>query len=145
MMLPSIFGENLFDSWVGSAFDHDFFGHEPKREVSVMKTDVKETDDAYQVDIDLPGYKKEDVSVKLENGNLIVSAITDQSKEEKDDDGKYIRKERYVGNCTRQFYVGDEIKKDDIGAKMNDGILTLTIPKKDAKELEESKLIQIEG
>ncbi|MDD4509054.1 MAG: Hsp20/alpha crystallin family protein [Eubacteriaceae bacterium] len=145
MMLPSIFGENLFDNWVSPTFDRDFFGRDGKHDVAVMKTDVKETDGAYEVAIDLPGYKKEDVAVKLENGTLTVAATTSNEKEEKDKDGQFIRKERYYGNCSRQFYIGDEVKKDDISAKMNDGILTLTIPKKDAKEVEESKRIAIEG
>ena len=109
-----------------------------------MKTDVKESDDAYTVDIELPGFKKEDVSVRFENGTLTVTATKADSSDQKDEKGAYVRRERFSGSGSRSFYGGDDIKKNDINAKMTDGILTLTIPKKGKEEIEASKLIQID-
>ena len=112
----------------------------------MMKTDVRETDTSYEVDIDLPGFKKEEISAQLENGYLTVSASKGLDKDEKDKEGKYIRQERYAGAMSRSFYVGDEVKQEDVKAKYEDGILKLTIPKKDAKpEVETKKHISIEG
>ena len=111
----------------------------------MMKTDVRETDTSYEVDIDLPGFKKEEISAQLENGYLTVSASKGLDKDEKDKEGKYIRQERYAGAMSRSFYVGDEVKQEDVKAKYEDGILKLTIPKKDAKpEVETKKHISIE-
>jgi HSP20 family protein len=141
MMLPSIFGDNMLTDF---GFDSDFFRRPMKVEPSMMKTDVKETDDAYEVHIDLPGYTKDDVQIRYENGNLSVSASKSENKDEKDENGKYIRRERYVGSCWRQFYVGEDIRKDDISAKLENGTLMLTIPKKAQKEIEDSKFIAIE-
>ena len=143
-MLPSTFGENLFDSLFDTAFDRKFFGNGNTSRANVMKTDVKESDDAYTVDIELPGFKKEDVSVRFENGTLTVTATIADNNDQKDEKGAYVRRERYSGSCSRSFYVGDDIKKNDINAKMTDGILTLTIPKKGKEEIEASKLIQID-
>ncbi len=143
-MLPSTFGENLFDSLFDTAFDRKFFGNGNTSRANVMKTDVKESDDAYTVDIELPGFKKEDVSVRFENGTLTVTATKADNNDQKDEKGAYVRRERYSGSCSRSFYVGDDIKKNDINAKMTDGILTLTIPKKGKEEIEASKLIQID-
>ena len=143
-MLPSTFGENLFDSLFDTAFDRKFFGNGNTSRANVMKTDVKESDDAYTVDIELPGFKKEDVSVRFEHGTLTVTATKADSSDQKDEKGAYVRRERYSGSCSRSFYVGDDIKKNDINAKMTDGILTLTIPKKGKEEIEASKLIQID-
>lgn len=147
MLMPSIFGENLFD---------DFFGDftRPARSVaryntpasSVMRTDVKETDNGFELDIDLPGYKKEDVQAELKEGYLTISAATKKENDEKDNNGKYIRRERYYGTCSRSFYVGEEVTQEDIKAKFEDGILKVSIPKKEAKPaVEESKFIAIEG
>jgi HSP20 family protein len=143
-MLPSTFGENLFDSLFDTAFDRKFFGNGNTSRANVMKTDVKESDDAYTVDIELPGFKKEDVSVRFENGTLTVTATKAENNDQKDEKGAYVRRERYSGSCSRSFYVGEDIKKNDISAKMADGILTLTIPKKGKEEIEASKLIQID-
>ncbi|MGI6556856.1 MAG: Hsp20/alpha crystallin family protein [Pseudoramibacter sp.] len=143
-MLPSTFGENLFDSLFDTAFDRKFFGNGNTSRANVMKTDVKESDDAYTVDIELPGFKKEDVSVRFENGTLTVTATKAENNDQKDEKGAYVRRERYSGSCSRSFYVGEDIKKNDISAKMTDGILTLTIPKKGKEEIEASKLIQID-
>ena len=112
----------------------------------IMRTDVKETDSGYELDIDLPGCKKENVKAELKEGCLTISAETNRSDEQKDENGRYIRRERYYGNCSRSFYVGEDITEEDIRAKFEDGILKVSIPKKEAKPVvEESKFIQIEG
>ena len=117
-----------------------------KHAKNVMKTDVKETDNSYEVDIDLPGFKKDEIEAKLENGYLTISAAKGLDKEEKEEkDGKYIRKERYSGAMSRSFYVGDELKQEDIKAKYEDGILKLSVPKKEQKKVETTKHIAIEG
>ena len=131
-------------------FDRDFWGTRNalygKHAKNMMKTDVRETDTSYEVDIDLPGFKKEEISAQLENGYLTVSASKGLDKDEKDKEGKYIRQERYAGAMSRSFYVGDEVKQEDVKAKYEDGILKLTIPKKEAKpEVETKKHISIEG
>ena len=153
MMMPSIFGENLFDDWMDFPFNDDFdkyfFGKKNplygKHAKNMMKTDVKETDSSYEVDIDLPGFKKDEISAKLDNGYLTISAAKGLDKDEKDKKGKYIRKERYAGAMSRSFYVGDAVTQEDIKAKYEDGILKLAIPKKDAKAVENKSYIAIEG
>ena len=153
MMMPSIFGENLFDDWMDFPFNDDFdkyfFGKKNplygKHAKNMMKTDVKETDSSYEVDIDLPGFKKDEINAKLENGYLTISAAKGLDKDEKDKRGKYIRKERYAGAMSRSFYVGDAVTQEDIKAKYEDGILKLAIPKKDAKAVENKSYIAIEG
>ena len=149
MLMPSIFGENLFDDDWMFPFDNGFWGKNSplygKHAKNMMKTDVKETDQGYEVDIDLPGFKKEEISAKLENGYLTVSAAKGVDKDEKDKDGKYIRQERYTGAMSRSFYVGEEVKQEEIHAKYEDGILRLNIPKKDAKEIQQNSHIAIEG
>lgn len=145
--MPSIFGEDLFDD-----FFEDFA--RPMRRTrsyaapagGIMNTDVKETDGGYEWDINLPGYKKEDVKAELNEGYLTISASTESNNDEKDTDGKYIRRERYCGTCSRSFYVGEDVTQDEIRAKFEDGILKLTIPKKEeTKEIPEKKYIAIEG
>lgn len=111
----------------------------------MMKTDVKETDSGYEVDIDLPGFKKDEINAKLENGYLTISASKGLDKDEKDKEGKYIRRERYAGAMSRSFYVGEQVHQEDIRAKFEDGILRLSVPKKDAKEVEKKNYIAIEG
>ncbi|WP_366933443.1 Hsp20/alpha crystallin family protein [Pseudoramibacter sp.] len=142
-MLPSVFGENLFDELMNTAFDDGFLRN--VRRTDMMKTDVKESDDGYQVAVDLPGFTKDDVTVKLENGNLIISAETKKTDDKKNDKGEYVRRERYSGSCTRSFYVGNALKKDDIKASMNDGVLKIAIPKKDQKAVDKAQQIMIEG
>jgi len=147
MLMPSIFGENLFDEFF------EDFARPIKREVryaspvsSVMRTDVKESDAGYELHIELPGYSKEDVKAELKEGNLTISAVRDTSNETKDENGKYIRRERYYGNCSRSFYVGKDVEQTDIKAKFEDGILKVFVPKKEAKPaVEEKKYITIEG
>ncbi len=146
MLMPSIFGENLFnDDWMDFGFpevDKALYG---KHAGHVMKTDVKETDAGYEVDIDLPGFKKDEISAKLDDGYLTISASKGLDKDEKNKEGKYIRKERYAGAMSRSFYVGGAVTEEDIKAKYEDGILRLSIPKKEAKAVENKKYIAIEG
>ena len=110
-----------------------------------MKTDVRETEDGYELDIDLPGFKKDEVTAQLDNGYLTIQASKGLDKEQKDKKGKYIRKERYAGSMSRSFYVGDAITEEDVHAKYEDGILKLSVPKKEAKAVEQTKHIAIEG
>ena len=149
MMMPSIFGENLFDDWMDFPFNDDFFtGKNPlygKHAKNMMKTDVRETDKTYELDIDLPGFKKDEINAKLENGYLTISAAKGLDKDEKDKEGKYIRQERYAGAMSRSFYVGENVTQEEIKARYEDGILKLTIPKKDTKEIEKKNCISIEG
>lgn len=147
-MLPSIFGENLFDD-----FFHDDFamlpmwnGRNPlygKHAKSMMKTDVREMENTYELDVDLPGFKKDEINVELKDGYLTISAAKGLDKDEKDKEGKYIRKERYAGACSRSFYVGD-VQQKDVSAKYEDGILKVTLPKQAKKELPKSTSITID-
>ena len=150
MLMPSIFGENLFDDdWMDFPFERDFWGRKNplygKNAKNIMKTDIREYDTGYELDIDLPGFKKDEISVELENGYLSISAAKDLDKDEQNKQGKYIRRERYAGAMQRSFYVGDHITQEDIKARFEDGILRLSIPKKDAKAVEAKKTITIEG
>ena len=148
MMMPSIFGENLFDDFYND-FGNEFFGRKNplygKHSKNMMKTDIRETDHSYELDIDLPGFKKEDIDVTLENGYLTISTSKGIDKDEKDNDGKYIRRERYSGSMSRSFYVGEGITHEDIKAKYEDGILKLSMPKDLDKQIENKKTIYIEG
>ena len=143
MLMPSIFGERFFD---------DFFGTTPSREYfvgnrstnSMMQTDIAETDNSFEVTMNLPGFKKEDVKGELKDGYLIVSATTNTNNDQKDSEGRYIRRERYSGSCSRSFYVGEELTQEDISAKFEDGTLKISIPKKEKKpEVEQAKYIAI--
>ena len=146
MLMPSIFGENLFnDDWMDFGFpevDKALYG---KHANNVMKTDVKETDTGYEVDIDLPGFKKDEINAQLDNGYLTISAAKGLDKDEKDKKGKYIRKERYAGAMSRSFYVGEGVTQEDIKAKYEDGILRISVAKKEANAVENKKYIAIEG
>ena len=148
-MLPSIFGENLFDDWFDFPsfpefrnIDRKLYGRHAAHE---MKTDVREHEDHYEVDVDLPGFKKDEIRLELENGTLTVHAAKDLEKEKTDKAGKVIRQERFSGAMQRSFYVGEALTEEDIGAKFENGVLSLTVPKKDVKKLPEKKVIQIEG
>lgn len=150
MRVPSIFGESLFDDFMDFPFEREFLGRRNplygKHEKNMMKTDIKQTDAGYEMDIDLPGFKKEDVTAKLENGYLTISASKGVDKDEKNDEGVYIRRERYVGQCSRSFYVGEDVKQEEIKAKFEDGILKVFIPKTEPKQLaKEQNYIAIEG
>ena len=147
MLMPSIFGENLFDEFFGDwdremrRMDRKLYGRNAARE---MKTDVHEHEDHYEVDIDLPGFKKEDITLELQNGYLTVTAAKGLDKEQTNK-GKVIRQERYTGTLRRSFYAGDGLTEEDIGAKLEHGVLSLNIPKKDEKKFPEKKVIMIEG
>ncbi len=149
MMLPSIFGEDLFDEMMDFPFEDDFFGKRNplygKKAKNMMKTDVKEHENGYEVDIDLPGFKKDELNLDLTDGYLTISASKGLDKDEEDKKGKYIRKERYAGSMSRSFYVGDGITEENIKAKYENGILKLSIPKKEAKAVDQKKHIAIEG
>ena len=147
-MLPSIFGDNLFDDWMAFPFrafddmDRKLYG---RRGSHVMKTDVKEVGTDYEVAVDLPGFKKDQIHLQLENGYLTVSASREVNEDQNDQDGRMIRQERYSGAMQRSFYVGDDLSAEEIKAKFEDGVLTLTFPKKEARKLPEHKTIMIEG
>ena len=141
MLMPSIFGESLFDDWF-EHMDRRLYGRNAKRE---MKTDVREKEDGYEIDMDLPGFKKDQVELNLENGYLTVTANKGFDKDEKDDKGRMIRQERYAGSMQRSFYVGQNMTEEDVKARFEDGVLHLNLPKKDARKIPEKKTICIEG
>ena len=141
MLMPSIFGENLLDDFFGEPF-----GGYDYSESGLMTTDVKDTDKGYEVTMNMPGVKKEDVKAELKDGYLTVTAQQNTNKDEKDKEGNYIRRERYAGTLSRSFYVGDAVSEEDIHAKYEDGILKLSVPKKAPKAVEEKDgYIAIEG
>ena len=152
MLAPSIFGENLFDDWFDFPTFPEFrdldrtekklYGRHADR---VMKTDVHEHEDHYEIDIDLPGFKKEEISLELNNGYLTVSAAKDLSQDENDKKGKLIRQERYSGSMQRSFYIGENITEEDIKAAFKHGVLSLNVPKADKAKIPEKKTIMIEG
>ena len=143
MLMPSIFADDFVDDFFGTPERYYVRANSASR---MMQTDVKETDSAYELSMDLPGVKKEDVKCELKDGYLVVSAETKRENDQKDSEGKYIRRERYSGTCSRSFYVGKDVKQEDIKAKFADGVLTLDIPKQVKKpEVEESNVITIEG
>mgnify|MGYP002798017392 CR=1 FL=1 len=154
MLTPSIFGENLFDDWFD---DFPFFDDRDLRKVdkklygrragNLMKTDIQEMKDGYKMEVDLPGFKKDEVQVELRDGYLVVSAEKGLDEDEQDKKtGKYLRRERYAGSCQRSYYVGKDTTEDDIKAHFEHGMLTVTVAKKEAKPaVEEKKHIAIEG
>ncbi len=149
MMMPSIFGENLFDDFMNDfsfptfpSVDKELYGKHAK---NLMKTDVKETDNGYEVAMDLPGFKKDEIKIELNNGYLTISASKGLDKDEEEKDKKYVRHERYAGSMSRSFYVGDQVTAEDIHPKYESGILSFSVPKEDAKKVEEKKYIAIEG
>ena len=135
-------GVSLFDNMFDDFFKDPFFTR--NNSVKVMKTDIQEKDDKYILDMDLPGYDKEDIKAQLKDGYLTISAQKNTSNDEKDEEGNYIRRERYCGKCSRSFYVGDSIKEEDIKASFNNGILELTFPKEVPQKEEEMKYITID-
>ena len=145
MLMPSIFGENLFDDWMDFSFpdiDKKLYGKHAK---NVMKTDIKEKDEGYELVVDLPGFKKDEIEVQLENGYLTISAAKGLDKDETDKNGKYLRQERYAGSMSRSFYIGEGITEEDIHGKFENGILKLDIPKEEVRKVEQKKRIAIEG
>lgn len=142
MLMPSIFGENLLDDF----FDFPFGSNYTATDSSLMKTDINEMENGYEVTMNLPGVKKEDVKAELKDGCLTISASSNSNKDEKDEEGRYIRRERYSGSCSRSFYVGDAVTEADIKAKFENGTLTMMIPKKEVQPaVENKKYIAIEG
>lgn len=150
MRMSSIFGENLFDDFMNDfAFpalpnaEKKLYG---KRARNLMKTDVKDVEGGYEVDIDLAGFKKDEIQMELEKGVLTVTAAKGLDKDEKDKEGNYIRRERYAGSMSRSFYVGEHVTEEDIHPKYENGILSFSVPKEDAKAVEDKKhYISIEG
>lgn len=145
-MLPSIFGENLFDDFFGDPFGMMPRGRDPlygKHARNLMRTDVRETEDTYELDVDLPGFKKDEVTLELKDGVLTIQAVKGLDKDETDKKGKYIRQERYAGACSRSFYVGEDVEPDQISAKFESGILQISVPKA-AKKLPKSSSISID-
>lgn len=151
MLYPSIFNESIFDDLMDFDFpvfkgfgdvDKKLYG---KHAAQMMKTDVHEHEDKYEVDIDLPGFKKDEITLNLEKGYLTVSAAKGLDKDEKDKKGKLIRQERYAGSMQRTFFVGENLTEEDVKAKFEDGVLKLTVPKKEAPKVPEKKTIMIEG
>ena len=147
-MLPSIFGENLFDDWFRFPampsfpdVDRVLYGKHAARE---MKTDVREHEDSYEIDMDLPGFKKDQIKLELEQGYLTVSAAKGLDKDETDKKGTVIRQERYAGAMQRSFYVGESLTEEDIKARFENGVLSLTVPKAETKKKTEKRVIMIE-
>ena len=147
-MLPSIFGENLFDDFFSDPFEmmmpqsrNPLYGKHAK---NLMKTDVRETENSFEVDMDLPGFKKDEVNLELKDGYLTVSADKALDKDKKDNEGRYIRQERWSGSCSRSFYVGDTVKPEDVHAKFENGILQIALPKQEQKKLPSTTAIAIE-
>ena len=149
MLMPSIFNTNLFDDF----FDFPFYDDKAEKKLyghhaaNLMKTDIQEHDDGYTLEMDLPGFKKEEIQIELNNGYMTISAAKGLDEDEKDKkSGKYIRRERYTGSCQRSFYVGEDVTEEDIKAEFKHGILKLFVPKKEAKPAVEKKNhIAIEG
>ena len=147
-MLPSIFGENLFDDFFADPFSmmpafqnrDALYGKHGK---NLMTTDVRELENSYELDMDLPGFKKDEVQIDVQNGYLTVSAVKGLNKDEKQD-GKYIRQERYAGQCSRSFYVGEGVEAKDVSAKFEDGILKISLPKAEQKKLTASTSVSIQ-
>ena len=148
-MLPSIFGESLFDDWMdfpfrgfGTDVEKKLYG---KNAARVMKTDLKEHEDGYELSVDLPGFKKDQIQLQLSNGYLTVSAAKGIEEEDKDKKGRLVHQERFSGSMSRSYYVGENLEEEDIKARFENGVLTLDFPKVEQKKLPERKTIQIEG
>ena len=149
MLMPSIFNDNVFDDF----FDFPFYDDRAEKKLygphaaNLMKTDIQEHDDGYTLEMDLPGFKKDEIQIELNNGYMTISAAKGLDENEKDKkSGKYIRRERYTGSCQRSFYVGEDVTEEDIKAEFKHGILKLFVPKKEAKPaVEQKKYVSIEG
>lgn len=147
MLMPSIFRENLLGNWMDDFsfpdMDRMFYG---KPFADRMKTDVKENEESYEVAVEMPGIQKEDIRMQLQDGYLTITASRNENRDEQDESGRYVRRERYSGAMSRSFYVGGHVKEEDIHPKYTDGILSFTIPKEEKKKaVEESRFIAIEG
>jgi len=147
MLMPTLFRDNWFDDFMYGFPELRTNPKEakgPSRNVGLMRSDIKETEEGYEIDMELPGFKKEDVKAQVKDGYLTIEAESRTENEEKDEEGKYLRRERFVGSCRRSFFVGEEITEEDIKAKFEDGVLKMAIPKKQPV-IEEPKYIAIEG
>ncbi len=145
MLMPSVFGENLFDDFMdGFAFPtgRSFFEMPAQ---NVLKTDIKETENGYELAVEMPGYNKDDIKAQLKDGYLTIGASVEKNNDQKDENGRYLRKERYSGSVSRSFYVGESVKEEDIHAKFDNGVLTVDIPKEEPAKAVEAKTISIEG
>ena len=147
-MLPSIFGENLFDDFFGDPFEmmapqgrSPLYGKHAK---NLMNTDVREVENGYEIDMNLPGFKKDEVEIQLQDGCLTVSAAKGLDKDEEDKKGRYIRQERYAGSLSRSFYVGEDVEPQDVKAKYENGVLKLFVPKAEVKQVPAQTAIAIE-
>jgi len=136
MMLTRRNNYNLWDELFNDPFFRSPFSSEKS---SFMQTDIVENDNQYLLYIELPGFKKEDIHAELKNGYLTISATKNESKDEKDEQGNYIRRERFSGSCQRSYYIGEQVRQEDIGAKFKDGILEMSVPKEQPKAIEENK------
>lgn len=150
MMMPSIFGRDLFDDFFSFPFNSTFHTNEFDRsnfvKAGMMKTDIKDTDQGYEITIDIPGVSKENVQAELKDGYLTIQASTDSNNDEKDENGTFLRRERHYGTCSRSFYVGEAVTQDEIKAKFENGTLKMLVPKKESKPaVEDRKYIAIEG
>ena len=147
MMLVPARRNDFLSDFLSDPWDMGFFGNRPqgqKPAPAMMKTDIKETEKAFELDIDLPGFKKDEIHIELKNGYLTISAAKGLDKDEKAPEGKYIRQERYAGACSRSFYVGEDVEAGEVAAKFENGILQLSIPKKEHKQLPQNSTIQIQ-
>lgn len=145
MLMPSIFGTRDFDNFMDFTFpsvDKELYG---KHAAQMMKTDVREVGDNYEVDVDLPGFKKDEIDIRLDKGTLTIAAAKGLDKEEDDKNGKFLRRERYTGAMSRSFYIGEGFTVKDIKAKYENGILSLKVPKKAQPQVEEVQKVAIEG
>ena len=147
-MLPSFFGESLFDDWMGFPFrdftsdvDLKLYG---RHAAHVMKTDLKEHDEGYELSVDLPGFKKEQIDLQLQNGYLTITASKGLEEDGKDKKGRIVHQERYTGSMTRSFYIGENVREEDVKAKFEDGVLKLDFPKEKPMNLPERRTIMIE-
>ena len=136
MLLPRFYQRNLFNDIFDDSFFRDGFGNQ---QMATMKTDIKEEEGKYLLDIELPGFEKEDINAELKDGYITITAKKEENKEEKDKEGNFIRRERYSGACQRSFYVGKDVREEDIQAEFKDGILKLNIPKEEPKKIEDQK------
>ena len=149
MLMPSIFGENLFDDWFGFPMTRDFdrtekklYGRHPDR---LMKTDIRDHEDHYEMDIDLPGFTKDEITLELNKGYLTIQAAKGLDQDHTDKKGNIIRQERYAGSMQRTFFVGEHLTEEDIKASFHDGVLSMNIRKADTPKIPEKKVIMIEG
>ena len=149
MMMPSIFGRDMFDDFFSfpfNAFRTNELDHSNIAKAGMMKTDIKDTDAGYEITMDIPGVDKDHVQAELKDGYLTIQASTDTNDEEKDENGRFIRRERHYGSCSRSFYVGEAVTQDEIKAKFENGTLKMLVPKKESKPaVEDRKYIAIEG